>query len=374
MKKELRVRALCTSQGKKIKVYSFFIPGQELINIADISRIYRDEEAKLHGFQRKEILKHVNNIVEYLDQKNVLFPNAITLALSPEIKFKQARGASPEGLTDVAQMGTLHIPLLEEGHRSAWIVDGQQRSLALSRTKNKKIPVPVVGFVAKNLDMQREQFILVNKAKPLPTRLINELLPEVDTHLPRDLAARKIPSELCNLMNLDPKSPFHLLIRRASQEGTKKAVIVDTALIEIIKTSISSPLGALSQFKSLGNEPSRIQEMYKTLMLFWGAVKEVFPEAWGKTPQKSRLMHSAGIKAMGVLMDRVMTRAQSRTNPKEEVKKSLERIASHCCWTEGVWEDLGLEWNEVQNVSRHVKGLAEQLIRFDYDASFRNKK
>ena len=51
--------------------------------------------------------------------------------------------------------------------------------------------------------MQREQFILVNKAKPLPTRLINELLPEVSAMLPRDLNARRLPSELCNLLNRD---------------------------------------------------------------------------------------------------------------------------------------------------------------------------
>lgn len=41
----------------------------------------------------------------------------------------------------------------------------------------------------------------MNKAKPLPTRLINELLPEVDVLLPRDLASRKLPSELCNVLN-----------------------------------------------------------------------------------------------------------------------------------------------------------------------------
>ena len=46
------------------------------------------------------------------------------------------------------------------------------------------------------LIVQREQFILVNKAKPLPTRLINELLPETGgIVLPRDLSARKVPSE-----------------------------------------------------------------------------------------------------------------------------------------------------------------------------------
>jgi hypothetical protein len=34
-----------------------------------------------------------------------------------------------------------------------------------------------------------------------------------------------------------------------------------------------------------------------------------------------------------------------------------------CQWTEGRWEELGLEWNEVQNVHRHVRELTELLLR-----------
>ena len=204
---------------------------------------------ELKGFQRKEIRTHVNAIVEFLDSGPVLFPNAIILALSPEVEFKNARGSRPEGMTDVADTGTLTIPIRPEGQRAAWIVDGQQRSLALARAKNNRIPVPVIGFVSPDLETQREQFILVNKAKPLPTRLINELLPEVSALLPRDLAARKLPSELCNLLNRDPRSPFHRLIRRASDAGDEAGVVTDTALIEAIKQNLKPPLGALSQYR-----------------------------------------------------------------------------------------------------------------------------
>src|SRR6202012_5755232 len=137
------------------------------------SRIARDENDTLKGFQRKEIQNHVKSIAEYLDQGNVLFPNAIILALSPEVEFKQSRGPTPEGIAEVAQIGTLSIPIRDEGNRVAWIVDGQQRSLALSRTTNTDSAVPVVAFISGDVETQREQFILVNKARPLPVRLIN---------------------------------------------------------------------------------------------------------------------------------------------------------------------------------------------------------
>lgn len=362
----LVLRALRTIQAKQIDVFSFFVPGEMIMQIADISRVHHDETDSLQGFQRKEIKNHVNSIVEYLNNMDVLFPNAIILALGQEVDFKQARGRDPEGITDIADIGTISIPIRGEGSRVAWIVDGQQRSLALAKTSNKSIPVPVIAFFAPDLETQRAQFILVNKAKPLPTRLINELLPEVDVLMPRELAVRKIPSELCNLLNKDPQSPFYKLIKRASHDDSDVAVIVDTSLIEIIKKSISNPLGALAQFKGFGSESSDINSMYKTLLMFWTEVKNTFPDAWGLPPTKSRLMHSAGIQAMGVLMDKIYARAQASQDPKLEIRSSLGKIAPHCHWVSGDWHGIGLKWDEVQNINSHVKMLSDYLIRLDY--------
>ena len=49
------VRALRTTQGEGVSVYAFFIPGAEIIRIADISRVERDVSESLKGFQRREI-------------------------------------------------------------------------------------------------------------------------------------------------------------------------------------------------------------------------------------------------------------------------------------------------------------------------------
>jgi DGQHR domain-containing protein len=361
------VRALQTNQGNGIDVYAFFLYGSDLCRVADITRIAR-EEGELKGFQRREIRNHVKAIVDFLDSGPVIFPNAIILALSPEIKFKLSRGSRPDGMVSVADSGTLTIPVRPDGERAAWIVDGQQRSLALSRTKNNKLPVPVIGFVSDNLEMHREQFILVNKARPLPTRLINELLPEVSVRLPRDLAARRLPSELCNLLNKDRASPFYALIRRESDPSGSQAVITDTALIEAIKNNLKSPLGALAQYRN-GGAKVDIENMYQSLVTYWSAVRDTFPQAWGKHPTKSRLMHSAGIRAVGALMDPIMLRADSFPSPEEEVRQSLKRLAPHCRWTQGVWDQLQWRWNEVQSTGQSINKLADHLIRLDRELS-----
>jgi len=364
---EIIVRALRTYQGNNVEVFAFFIYGSDITRIADISRITRDEGDELKGFQRSEIKNHVKSIIDYLNSTNALFPNAIILAFGKGVEFKQSRGPIPKHLIEAAQSGNLTIPVLPEGRRIAWIVDGQQRSLALAKAKNNRIPVPVIAFISPDIDIQREQFILVNKAKPLPTRLINELLPEIDALLPHDLANRKLPSELCNLLNRDPKSPFYKLVRRESNSKTEKGLVVDTAILESIKRNLRPPMGALSQYKgTINSDPDA---MYQTLVMYWSAVRDIFPEAWGKPPNLSRLMHSAGIKAMGSLMDQIMLRADSTSHPDEEIRGSLTRISPYCRWTKGVWEGLNWRWNEVQSTPQHISRLSEHLMRLDRELS-----
>jgi DGQHR domain-containing protein len=357
------VRALHTTQGDGLDVYAFFIRGADVVRVADISRVERDDMDGLKGFQRPEIRQHVKGIVDYLNQGDVLFPNSIILAMSPDVKFTASRGTKPNGDEGVAQSGTLTIPVYDEGQRVAWIVDGQQRSIALSQASRRDIAVPVVAFVSDNLAVQREQFILVNKAKPLPTRLINELLPETaGIALPRDLAMRKVPSELCNALNRDPASPFYKLIKRASDKQNSAAIVIDTALMTVIQKSMTNPLGALAPLKANGRDGADAEAMYKILLTYWSAVKAVFPDAWGKDPRHSRLMHSAGLVAMGLLMDKIYARLFADDGI-VAVQRELEKIAPACRWTKGTWEGLGMAWNEIQNTTRDIKKLQDALVR-----------
>lgn len=358
----LKIRAVRAEQGEGVAVFAFFLYGADIHRIADITRIRR-EDNELKGFQRREIRDHVKQITAFLDSGPVLFPNAVILALAPEVEFASARGRMPGNMCEVGDAGTLTIPIYPEGRRAAWIVDGQQRSLALAAAKDHSIAVPVIGFVSAELETQREQFILVNKAKPLPTRLINELLPEVSVLLPRDLAVRQLPSALCELLNSDPNSPFFGLIKR---ESDRSGVVTDNALIEAMKVSLKTSAGALGNFKGNGSGHDA-DAMYDTLLLYWGLVKETFPEAWGRSPTESRLMHSAGIRAMGALMDILMLKLDGVPDKRAALRPILSRLAPHCRWTGGVWDGLGVEWNNVQSTSQDINRLTDHLVRLERD-------
>ncbi len=362
MTQTIKVRAIKAIQAGNVEVYSFFLRGSDVLKISEISRIHRDRKDELKGFQRKEIQTHVNSIVSYLDNGPVIFPNALILAFQSPIEFKQSRGVSPDG----AVSGTMEIPIEVNGKKVSWIVDGQQRAFALSKTINRNIMVPIVAFVAPDVRVQREQFILVNKARPLPKRLINELLPEIDAELPNDLKSNKIPSEMCNFLNKDKNSPFFGLIKRFSNDEKKStAVITDTSIIEMIKRS-NGNVGALSLYKDALDKNADIESMYKVLCVYWSAVKQVFPEAWGKKSTDSRLMHSAGIQAMGVLMDRIMPQFYNSPDIENQVVTELEKITPFCHWTSGAWPDWEMPWNEVQNTPKHIKTLSKLLVQIYY--------
>jgi DGQHR domain-containing protein len=356
------IRALRSYQAG-VPLYTFFLPGAKVLEVADICRLSRSKDG-LDGFQRQAIQRHIQGMVQYLDSGRVLFPNAILLALSPRVSFSRSRGPMPEGLIEAGEAGVLKLPRPSDGSKCAWIVDGQQRSTALARANDRDLPVPVVAFVSDDLQVHREQFILVNKARPLPKRLVDELLPEVDaTHLPADMVMRQIPSALVERLDADSASPFFGLIRRTTTLKEPKRVVTDSALVRTFQRQIYQPLGALASFRSLDGTSTNPSSMFETVVLFWAAVKEAFPDAWGLPPEKSRLTHSAGIESMGALMDYLMPRAAQQDDPQAYLSKTLRCVAPGCAWTSGAWPDLNCAWNEIESTSRDIRRLTDQLIR-----------
>lgn len=229
------------------------------------------------------------------------------------------------------------------------------------------MPIPVNGFIADEVELQRDQFLRVNSSKPLPRGLITELLPEVSSILPSNLSAKRMPSAICNWLNQDEESPFRGLINRAStaKDDKAKAVISDTSIVKMIEESLTNAPGCLFPYRNIATGETDFEDICKILVSYWTAVAETFPEAWGKPPRKSRLMHGAGIRAMGRLMDRIIPTVDlSSSRIVTSIKKELKRIEPICRWTKGRWEDLdGLRWNEVQNVPRHINVLSNVLIR-----------
>jgi DGQHR domain-containing protein len=358
-------RALRITQGADVPLYMFTLTAGEILEVADISRVSRDDIGDLIGYQRPEVRQHIQEITDYLDSEQPLLPNPIIIALPSTVRFTCSRG--PNVSDGIAASGTLEIPLPRAGGpRPGWIVDGQQRAFALAAAKRQDFPVPVNAFVADSVDVQRDQFLRVNNTRPLPRGLVTELLPKISTPLPPRLSLRQIPSALCDLLNSSDDSPFQGLIRRpsASKDQRKDAVVTDTSLIQALEESLKSPSGCLFPYRNLSSGETDSAGMWLALVLYWSAVRDTFPHAWGKPPGQSRLMHGAGIRAMGRLMDRIMAAIDARQDgARQQVDADLALLVRHCHWTDGEWDGLGIRWNDIQNVPRHIQQLSSFLIR-----------
>lgn len=365
--KLIKRRALLLAQNKDHPLYQFSLTGRELGTIAQISRVGRDNADELIGYQRPEVKKHVQDIVEYLNGEDVIFPNAIILALNADVRFVASRG--PNVSDGFAQSGTIEIPIPRNGSDvPAWIVDGQQRVIALSKSKRADLPIPVTAFLARNVGVQRDQFIRINNARPLPKGLLSELLPAVDGPLPMRLAAKKAPSIICDELNRNSASPFFGLIKRHSTLKDPKranAVITDTSIMKMVEDSMATTSGILFPYRNVATGETDVAGMVAILSLYWMGVKNVFLQAWGKDPAQSRLMHGAGIRAMGKLMDRVMGAIDPREpDARNQIIEELELIAPYCRWTSGIWEEMEtMKWNAIQNTPKHIRMLSNHLIR-----------
>jgi hypothetical protein len=157
------------------------------------------------------------------------------------------------------------------------------------------------------------------------------------------------------------------LIQRASTTKDEKAttVIADNSIVKMVEESLSQPSGCLFPYRNIATGETDFEGITSVLVVYWTAVKEVFSDAWGKPPAKSRLMHGAGIRAMGRLMDRIMQSVDPRKQTaKDEAVRELKYVAPVCKWTSGRWDEMdNLKWNDLNNVPRHINILSNVLVR-----------
>lgn len=355
-----RIPAIEVRQSAGRTLYSFAIDGKLVPRFATVSRIRRVDDGALSGYQRPEVLSHIEEIRNYLESEAPMVPNAVVIAFDSRVQFTPMPGPN----TPYARVGELAIPL-EDGAAPetlpGFIVDGQQRLAAIRDAQVDAFPICVSAFITDDVREQTEQFILVNSTKPLPKGLIYELLPSTDTHLPTVLMRRRLPAVLLTRLNREPASPLRGMIQTpTSPEG----VIKDNSVLKMLENSLSAGVLHDLQYGGGGDEVD-LDAMLGVLFNFWGAVRETFVADWGLPPKRSRLLHGAGVVCLGFLMEEIVRRYHGRPLPtRAKFAKNLEPLRAVCRWSDGCWEfrpGQQRKWNEIQNTSKDISLLWSYL-------------
>ncbi len=359
---ELRVPAIEVRQGSEHLLYTFAVDGKLIPSFSTISRIHRNGNKQIEGYQRPEVLSHIAEIRNYLESEAPMIPNAVVIAFDSRVRFEPK--PIIEGETAYTRTGTLVIPIDAEvasEEKPGFIVDGQQRIAAIRDAEVESFPICVTAFITNDVREQTEQFILVNSTKPLPKGLIYELLPSTTATLPTILERRRFPAYLLDLLNNDDNSPMK---GRIQTPTTPSGSIKDNSILKMLENSLSD--GVLYRFRYVEEGPGDVDSMMAVLANFWGAVSKIFPEAWNLPPRHSRLVHGAGIIGMGFLMDAISERLRRiRIVPMEQFIEDLQPLKDVCRWTDGYW-DFGpgrqRKWNEIQNTTKDIQLLANYLL------------
>jgi hypothetical protein len=141
-------------------------------------------------------------------------------------------------------------------------------------------------------------------------------------------------------------------------------IIKDNSILKMLENSLSD--GVLYRFRDPGGGDWDTEAMLDVLRAFWGAVAEVFRDAWGVSPRRSRLMHGAGIVSIGFVMDAIADRYRPSGLPtKAQFSQDLEPLRDACRWTDGYWDfgpGMQRKWNEIQNTHHDIQILANYLL------------
>lgn len=357
----LRLPALELKQGSRC-IYCFGVDAKRLHDFTTVSRVRRDHEQALRGYQRPEVVSHIRAIRRYLESDGAMLPNALVLAFDERVQFEPTPGAV--AAVAYAKLGELIVPIdetVDDADKPAWLVDGQQRSAAIRDADVAEFPVPAVGFIADSEEDQRAQFILVNNTKPLPKGLIHELLPDTAGHLPPRYARRRVPAEIMTRLNADADSPFQGIIATPTSPC---GYVKDNSILRMLENSLYE--GSLYQYRNPLDGTGDVEQMLVHLKIFWMLVQRTWPDAWALSPRKSRLTHGVGIQALGFVMDALTESISAAELPACDLHTSIARLRQVVAWTNGTWR-IGpndqRRWNALQNTPNDVRLLANLLVR-----------
>lgn len=343
MSAKLKFEAVKANQSDAHEVLCFPARASEILKFASIEQISRDEKGGIRGFQRPQISQHINEIRDYLKSDNSVLPNPIVVAFTDHVQVKKC-----------GRISILEIDISDGP--PGLVVDGQQRLTALSGIPDSNFEVFVSVLICRDAAELRRQFILINNTRPLPKSLIYELLPTVDG-LPDKMSSRATAAKLTDALNYQEGSSLQGQIK---QHTNPSGAITDTCIQRMILNSLSD--GAC---RELIRENDGEESCFHLLSNYFSAIQSVFSKDWvGHKPKTSRLVHGAGIVAMGYVMEFLFARDGATTV--KQFENGLTPLVEHTNWSRGEWyfgENETRPWNGIQNISRDIQTLAAFLTR-----------
>jgi DGQHR domain-containing protein len=297
--------------------FQFTCDGRLLRSVARIDRL---DALSGDGQQRDEIKDHVAKIAEGI-RGGTQIPNSVLLVLQEELSViieDSSEELPPESFIRIRPLQPwVEVPHPESTHqaaqktriveldfpfraaafdeeKAALLVDGQQRTAGLAFVDVESVPVYFlsVNAVIADTDEAKNVFHVANSTVKISTQFARALTASMG-NAPGYLKDEQLVAQAVRDLALSiPTSPFkdQVAYPGAKKKGSKPPVAFNS-LFQVVTTFNQSGI-AFPNASLLAAVAGRAFQI----------VKDTWPTAWGLRPEKSRLMHGLGLRALAALL------------------------------------------------------------------------
>jgi DGQHR domain-containing protein len=385
----LRLPALESQLSDGTTRLQFSCDGRLIRSLAKVDRL---DSLANSGNQREEVRKHVESIAAGITAGTQI-PNSILLVLSAEQTVEETDDEIPASLIVIHPTSedwiTVHHPSQPElaiqtvrsvvidfpyrraafdDEKSALLVDGQQRTAALSLVDIDDVPSfsLSVNAIRATAEDAKRIFQVANTTVKITTQFSRALLASMDDapgYL-RQEQARAIAAK--HLALHDQTSPFYHLVQYPGVETKKlKPIIAYNSLFLVVSAFADSGL----KFESPIDLAFVVGNAFNI-------VKKAWPTAWARKSTESKLIHGAGLRAIASLLANKVESAYQACNGNirstdlwDSVDASMQRLKPHVVWTDEeaaeasnvvkkIWRD---QISSAQNTNQDIAALTAYL-------------
>ena len=344
----LKLLGIESELGDGTSRLQFTCDGRIIRSIAQVDRL---ETISGTGQQREEIRRHVDQISQGI-QSGTQVPTSVLLVFADDRISDEENGDPPEsfivirpqsdwvsvslpgGDQVIQRLRPVEIDLpyrraAFDEEKSALLVDGQQRTAALSLVDIDEIPSLALSVNATLADEDEAKriFHVANSTRKIATQFSRALLATMDDAPGYLLTERARAVTVKRLALEDSDSPFFQLAQHPGVKVEKRPPIAYNSLFQVVSAFDTSALPFESDADLLAYAVSKS----------FSLVKEQWPTVWGLRPGESRLMHGAGLRSVAHLLVEMMKRHYDGDLKSEKlwrkIEQSLKRLKPVIAWS-----------------------------------------
>jgi len=297
------------SQADTVRLYVTAITLGQLRNFVAVDRWSPDNP---EGYQRPPIDRRLREVAKYILEEQGILPTSVLLGTRPEdpVPIQYEVQSPPNG---AVEWGQLTIP---DGAK-LWIVDGQHRFYGVERAYEREVleeleayPFPV--SLMENVDryMEMVHFNIINtRQRKMPTDIVDRhlVLRRQREGIQMIASGRRGEAEylratatrIVDSLNQQP-GPWYHNIAIPGVPGRDQGLVRQHALVASLEPVLKGDWVR-------GRGPTLEEDVVRLLSNFWGALKDVWPEAF-ESPSDYRLQATVGIYSMHLVLPALIQR------------------------------------------------------------------